>query len=63
MSGFELYKEIKKIDNKVQVCFLTASQFNRGSCINEPSDLNENQFIQKPIQNEELIEIINEITS
>ncbi|MGC2382153.1 MAG: response regulator [Nitrososphaeraceae archaeon] len=33
MSGFELYKEIKKIDNKVQVCFLTSSQFNCGSCI------------------------------
>ena len=57
ISGFELYKEIKKIDNKVQVCFLTSSQ------INEPSDLKKNQFIQIPIQNEELIKIINEITS
>ncbi len=63
MSGFELYKEIKKIDNKVQVCFLTSSQFNCGSCIDEPSDLKKNQFIQIPIQNEELIKIINEITS
>ena len=24
MNGFELYGEIKKIDNKVKVCFLTA---------------------------------------
>ena len=24
MNGFELYLEIKKIDNKVKVCFLTA---------------------------------------
>ena len=63
ISGFELYKEIKKIDNKVQVCFLTSSQINCGSCIDEPSDLKKNQFIQIPIQNEELIKIINEITS
>jgi DNA-binding response OmpR family regulator len=24
MNGFELYEEIRKIDNKVRVCFLTA---------------------------------------
>ena len=26
MDGFHLYREIKKIDNKVKVCFLTASE-------------------------------------
>lgn len=26
MNGFELYKEIKKVDEKVRVCFLTASE-------------------------------------
>ena len=31
MNGLELYGEIKKIDNKVKVCFLTASQFNYGA--------------------------------
>lgn len=58
MNGLELYKEIKKIDNKVKVCFLTARAF-----IDGVSNLKENQFIQKPIENEELIKIINEITS
>jgi CheY-like chemotaxis protein len=26
MNGFELYREIKKIDDKVKVCFLTAGE-------------------------------------
>jgi DNA-binding response OmpR family regulator len=57
MDGFQLYREIKKIDNKVKVCFLTAF------VINVFSNLKENQFIQKPIDNQKLIKIINEITS
>ena len=63
MNGLELYREIKKIDNKVKVCFLTASKFNYGAFIDVLSHLKENQFIQKPIQNKDLIEIINEIIS
>ena len=62
MNGLELYKEIKKIDNKVKVCFLTAIKFNYKT-FKDVSDLKENQIIQKPIQNEELIKIINELTN
>jgi two-component system, OmpR family, response regulator ChvI len=58
MDGFQLYEKIKKIDNKVKVCFLTARAF-----IDAFRNLKENQFIQKPIENEELIKKINEITS
>ena len=28
MNGFDLYHEIRKIDNKVNVCFLTAGEIN-----------------------------------
>jgi len=64
MNGFQLYREIKRIDNKVKVCFLTAGQFDYGAFIDVFSDLKEkNQFIQKPIENEDLIKMINEITS
>ena len=63
MNGLELYKEIKKIDNKVKICFLTASKSNFRAFKDDLSDLKENQVIQKPIQNEELIKIINELTS
>jgi DNA-binding NtrC family response regulator len=62
MNGLELYKEIKKIDNKIKVCFLTASQFNYRAVIDVLGNLEENQFIQKPIENDKLIKIINEIT-
>jgi DNA-binding response OmpR family regulator len=65
MNGLELYREIKKTDNKVRVCFLTASQSDYVAFIDDDifSDLKENRFIQKPIENTELIKIISEITS
>ena len=63
MNGLELYKEIKKIDNKVKICFLTASEFNYRAFTDVLGDLKENQFIQKPIRNEELIKIVNGIIS
>jgi len=63
MSGFELFRELKKIDNKAKVCFLTAGRFNSREFIDMVSELKENQCIRKPIENEELIKNINEITS
>jgi two-component system, OmpR family, response regulator ChvI len=62
MNGLELYREVKKIDSKVKVCFLTASEFKYEAFKDELSDLKENQFIQKPIGNEELIRIVYEIS-
>ena len=63
MNGFELYEEIRMIDDKVKVCFLTANKSIYGAFIHVSSELKENQFIQIPIQNEELIKIINKITN
>jgi DNA-binding response OmpR family regulator len=58
MNGFELYREIKKLDNKVKVCFLTAGEMYYGIY----TDIfDENQFIRKPIENQELIERLNKI--
>ena len=56
MDGFQLYDEIKKKDQKAKVCFLTASelyyeQFRRG----EYDAIDKTLFIQKPIENEELL--------
>lgn len=59
--GFELYKEIMKIDNKVKVCFLTAGDVNYSSLKDTFPTLNENQFIRKPIENTELIRRVNKI--
>jgi two-component SAPR family response regulator len=59
INGFELYEKIKKIDNKVKICFLTASA---NYCLYEGSgkeafpDLDtKNAFIYKPIENTEMI--------
>jgi DNA-binding response OmpR family regulator len=64
MNGFELYKEIKKIDDKVKVCFLTAGEIDYEQFKGQLFPvLDENCFIQKPIQNETLIKRLNRIIS
>ena len=64
INGFELYRQIKKIDDKVKVCFLTASEMYYEEFRKElfPA-LGKNCYIQKPIQNETLIKRLNEILS
>src|ERR671931_1603047 len=58
MHGFELYREIRKIDSQVKICFLTAGEIYYGAY----ADIfNENQFIRKPIENKELVKRIKEI--
>ena len=58
MHGFELYREIRNIDNEVKICFLTAGEMYYGAY----ADIfNENQFIRKPIENKELVNRLNEI--
>jgi DNA-binding response OmpR family regulator len=59
--GFEVYKEILKIDNRVKVCFLTAGDINYRSLKETFPTLEENQFIRKPIENIELIKQIHKI--
>jgi len=65
MNGFELYTKIKKIDDKVRVCFLTAltdlqeyESFRKEVFPEE----GKRYFIQKPVRNEEVARIVNTIT-
>src|ERR671916_1832482 len=64
MNGFELYRQIRKIDDKVKVCFLTAGEMDYGQFRKElfPA-LDNNCYIQKPIENETLIKRLNKILS
>jgi DNA-binding response OmpR family regulator len=64
MNGFELYRQIKKIDDKVKVCFLTAGEMDYEQFRKElfPA-LDNNCYIQKPIENETLIKRLNRILS
>jgi two-component system catabolic regulation response regulator CreB/two-component system response regulator ChvI len=60
LNGFALYRQIKRLDKKVKVCFLTAGEiYDR---VNQDiSSVPANWFIRKPIENEELLKRINEI--
>ena len=67
MDGIELSQQIKKIDNAVKVCFLTASElyyeeFRKEIGLEEPT-LDKDLFLRKPIQNEELMKEITRIIS
>jgi len=61
LNGFALYREIKRLDKKVKVCFLTAAEKYHDTYSDIFSSLPNKYFIRKPIQNEELMARINEI--
>ena len=71
MNGYELYKEVRKIDGKVKVCFITAFDVNHGENIKEylsssntthqdkeDGELDVKCFIQKPIDIDDLVKQI-----
>ena len=63
MDGFKLYEEMKKIDNKLKVSFLTASEMFYEQYRPAHSIIMGGNYpiIQKPIKNDELIKQINQI--
>jgi len=59
MDGFELYREIKKVDKKAKICFLTASEVYYENFRKEKfTSLDKELFIIKPISNAELLKKI-----
>jgi len=59
MDGFELYREIKKVDRKAKICFLTASELYYENFRKEKfAPLDKELFIIKPISNAELLKKI-----
>ena len=71
MNGFELYREIRKIDERVKVCFITAfevyheelkkkfqNSLNASSRQQHRQEEDVKCFIQKPIDIDELIKLI-----
>ena len=63
INGLDLYQEMRKIDDKVKVCFLTASEmFYEKFRKEEPyCKLDKELFIAKPIENEELLDHLNKV--
>ena len=61
MNGFSLYREIKRLDKGLKICFLTAGEMYYGVYSDILSSLPANHFIRKPIENQELLYRVNEI--
>lgn len=63
MNGFGLYNEIRKLDNKFKICFLTAAEDTYYETFRKQAypNCDENCILRKPIENELLIKQINSI--
>jgi CheY-like chemotaxis protein len=61
--GFLLYQKIKKIDSKVKVCFLTATEYFRKENRREHGfdEFNQELFLRKPIETEDLIHVLKKL--
>ncbi|HYT02927.1 MAG TPA: response regulator [Candidatus Acidoferrum sp.] len=62
MNGYELYKEIRKIDDKVKICILTASEIYNESFRAPPYQLLNDVkcFIPKPIAIDDFVKKVKE---
>jgi DNA-binding NarL/FixJ family response regulator len=61
MNGFEFYREIKKIDGTIKLCFLTASEYTRHEdFLKENLEINAKCIAHKPILLDELAKLIKE---
>jgi CheY-like chemotaxis protein len=61
MDGFELYDKLRKMDNNINVCFLTAAQEYYDKYKERYSWLQNECFITKPISLENLVNTINSV--
>jgi DNA-binding NarL/FixJ family response regulator len=62
MNGYELYKKIRKIDDKVKICILTASEiYNESLRVPPPQLLDDVKcFIPKPIAIDDFVKKVKE---
>jgi two-component system response regulator ChvI len=62
IDGFSLYEKIKKLDDKVRICFLTAADKAYYEILKKsyPS-IKESRVIHKPVDNESLLRLIKSV--
>jgi two-component system, OmpR family, response regulator ChvI len=60
MNGYELYEEIRKLDNKVKVCFFTGSEVYNEGLRFPPTEIltSAKCFIPKPLAIDDLVRIV-----
>jgi|SRR5581483_2234881 len=60
MNGFQLYKELRKIDEKAKICFITAFEIYYDEFKRVFPKVRVNCFVRKPVRLEELAKTIRE---
>jgi two-component system, OmpR family, response regulator ChvI len=64
MNGLVLYNELRKRDRKVKICFLTAGEIDVEKLVEDKFDeLDNDLFFQKPMRNNDLVNMVNRIIS
>ncbi|MDQ3975794.1 MAG: response regulator [Thermoproteota archaeon] len=65
IDGFELYRKLRKIDNRLKICFLTAAELSHYRAIDSDimDELGEHCFVAKPVDNTDLINKLKDILS
>ena len=61
MNGFELYREMRKVDGRANVCFLTAFDVQREEFEKLFPDVKVRAFLKKPITIDNLVASLNEL--
>lgn len=62
MNGFELYRKLRKIDNSFKICFITAFEAYYKSLKEFFPALDVSCFIQKPVSQKRLLQLIDRET-
>jgi two-component system catabolic regulation response regulator CreB/two-component system response regulator ChvI len=60
MTGFELYREVRKVDTRTKVAFITAFEIYREEFAKMFPELDIRCFIPKPISISDLVKKVNE---
>ena len=61
VDGFELYDKMRKIDEKVQICFISASNTSYEKYKSIYPEVQKECFIQKPIRIRELVDTVESV--
>jgi DNA-binding response OmpR family regulator len=63
VDGFLLYQKIRKIDSKVKICFLTATEYFHEEIRKEHgfNEFNQEFFLRKPIEMKDLLNTTNKL--
>ena len=61
MHGDELYQKLRKIDDKLKVCFITASEPDQYKTRFSPASSDSIYFMRKPIRIDQLVKKVDEI--